>query len=401
MSRRGNGEGSIYPVPGGYRALVWVTTPEGVRKRKYVKRKTYEETRQAWRELKAQVDKGPVAVNAPIVATFLLYWLREVVEPNLAPSTYAKYETFVRLYITPGLGHRRLDKLTVKHVREWLNALRRACQCCALGKDAKRRVPRCCVLGQCCKSVLSDRTIKDVRNVLRAALGVAVQEEQISKNVAGVLRLPAGQKKTNKWWSVEEARAFLESARRDNDPLYGVYVLILVLGLRRGEALGLTWDDIDLDAAELSIRWQLQRVSGKLHHRRTKTDGSSAILPLPDVCVAALKLRAEQQAEDRENADAWIDTPLVITTRYGTPYEPRNFNRHFRLRCQKAGVRYIKVHDTRRTCASLLVALDVHPRVAMQILRHSQIAITMEIYSEVPNDVTRKALKRLGQSLAE
>jgi integrase len=69
-----------------------------------------------------------------------------------------------------------------------------------------------------------------------------------------------------------------------------VYVLILVLGLRRGEALGLTWDDIDLDAAEPTIRWQLQRVSGKPHHRRTKTEGSSAVLPLPDICVTALKL---------------------------------------------------------------------------------------------------------------
>jgi integrase len=89
----------------------------------------------------------------------------------------------------------------------------------------------------------------------------------------------------------------------------------------------------------------------------------------------------------------------VFTTRYGAPYEPRNFARHFALRCEKAGVRYIKVHDTRRTCGSLLVALDVHPRVAMQVLRHSQIAVTMEIYSEVPSATTCSALKRLGRHL--
>ncbi|MEV4835427.1 tyrosine-type recombinase/integrase [Nonomuraea sp. NPDC049486] len=401
MSRRGNGEGSIYPVPGGYRAFVWVTTPDGTRKRKYVKRKTYAETRQAWKELKAKVDRGPVAVNAPTLDAFLRYWLSEVVEPHLAPSTYAKYETFVRLYIAPGLGQHRVDKLTVKHVREWLNKLSQTCQCCAQSKDAGRREPRCCASGACCHEALSARTIRDVRNVLRAALTVGVQEELISKNVAGMVKLSAPRKRQNKWWSVEEARVFLESARRDGDPLYVAYVLILVLGLRRGEVLGLTWDDIDLDAGELKISWQLQRVRGELHHRETKTEGSSAVLPLPEVCVTALKLRAEQQEEDQENADAWIDTSLVITTRYGTPYEPRNFNRHFKLRCDRAGVRYIKVHDTRRTCASLLVALDVHPRVAMQILRHSQIAITMEIYSEVPNDATRNALKRLGRSLIE
>jgi integrase len=94
-----------------------------------------------------------------------------------------------------------------------------------------------------------------------------------------------------------------------------------------------------------------------------------------------------------------LDPELVFTGIYGTPYEPRNFNRQFANRCRKAGVRYIKVHDTRRTCASLLVVLDVHPRVAMQILRHSQIAMTMEIYSEVPSAKTRSALKRLGRQL--
>ena len=77
--------------------------------------------------------------------------------------------------------------------------------------------------------------------------------------------------------------------------------------------------------------------------------------------MAALQLRAERQAAERIKAgDIWQDTGLVFTTSYGTPYEPRNFARHFALRCSKAGVRYIRVHDTRRTCASLLVALDVH-----------------------------------------
>ena len=112
----------------------------------------------------------------------------------------------------------------------------------------------------------------------------------------------------------------------------------------------------------------------------TKTPGSKAILALPDICLTALQLRAERHAADRVRAgDIWHDTRLVFTTTLSTPYEPRNFARHFALRCSKAGVSHIRVHDTRRTCASLLVALNVHPRVAMQILRHSQIAITMQV----------------------
>jgi integrase len=109
--------------------------------------------------------------------------------------------------------------------------------------------------------------------------------------------------------------------------------------------------------------------------------------------------RAVKTTENSCRIYVWQDTGLVFTTTYGTPYEPRNFARHFALRCKKAGVRYIRVHDTRRTCGSLLAALDVHPRVAMQILRHSKIAITMEIYTEVPDARTRDALRRLGDQL--
>jgi integrase len=75
------------------------------------------------------------------------------------------------------------------------------------------------------------------------------------------------------------------------------------------------------------------------------------------------------------------------------------FNRRFAVRCRKAGVRYINPHVTRKTCGTLLAALDVHPRVAMRILRHSKIEVTMEVYTEVPDDITRDALRRLGEQL--
>jgi integrase len=400
--KRGNGEGSIYPVEGGYRGYVWVTSPDGIRRRKYVKGRTYEETKEAWLALHTRARSGPIASAVPTVAEYFAYWLAEVVEPNLAPKTYEKYEMFSRLYIVPGLGTKRLDRLQVRDIRAWLNRLRQVCQCCAQGKDAARPCDerRCCAIGRCCDQRLSDRTIKDIRDTLRAALANAVAEEAIPRNVASVIRLPTTRKVKRAYWSVDEARAFLESARIDDDPLYAAYVLVLVLGLRRGETLGLCWDDIDLEKRKVSIIRQLQRSRGELLHRETKTPGSEAILPLPDICLTAFQLRAERQAADRVRAgDIWHDTRLVFTTTLGTPYEPRNFARHFALRCSKAGVSHIRVHDTRRTCASLLVALNVHPRVAMQILRHSQIAITMQVYSEVPSEATQKALRRLGRSL--
>ena len=138
--------------------------------------------------------------------------------------------------------------------------------------------------------------------------------------------------------------------------------------------------------------------------RETKTEGSDATLPLPAICVTALRVRQEEQQADREAAGAaWQDggtgKDLVFTGSYGTAVDPRTVNRRFTARCAKAGVRKITVHDARRTCGSLLADLGVHPRVAMEILRHADFSVTMEIYTQVSSKQTREALKRLGESL--
>ncbi len=399
---RANGEGSIFPYRNGYAAYAWVTKPDGKRTRKYVYGKTRDEVHKKWVKLLDQAQRGPVATKVPTLGEFLTYWLAEVVGPNLAPLTRSTYGTLIRLYIVPGLGAKRLDRLQVRDVQTWINQVGRTCQCCAQGKDIRRSADRqrCCAVGRCCRQTPSANTIGDLRKVLRSALSHAMTEELVSRNVAALVKLPPVRKKRGQSWSSEEARQFLESARRDGDPLYAAYVLVLVLGLRKGEVLGLTWDDLDLDEAELTVGLQLQRVARQLLHRETKTAASDAMLPMPNLCVTALKLRIGSQEEARaETGIAWQGSKLVFTTSLGTPIEPRNFNRSWDTRCRKAGVRKITVHDARRTCGSLLADLEVHPRVAMAVLRHARFSITMEIYTQVSSKATRDALKRLGESL--
>lgn len=400
--KRGNGEGSIYPYKNGFAAYVWVTTPEGNRKRKYVYGKTREEVHNKWIKLHAEAKEGPVVTSTPTLAQYLARWLKEVVEPDLKPKTAETYAMHVRLYIVPGLGLNRLDKLTVRDVRNWVNTLLEQCQCCAQGLDAKRETPRCCAVGECCERIPSRRTVQDARAVLRSALTNAMTEELISKNVAGLVKVRSARKKKRHPWSVEEARQFLEAANTARDPLYAAYVLILVLGFRRGEVLGLTWENVNLDAGEITVQMQLQRINRRLVHDETKTEASTATLPLPEICVTALQLRLKEQELTKKAAgELWTESDFVFTTRYGTPYEPRNFNRLFVARSSRAGVRRIRLHDTRHTCGSLLAALDVHPRVAMQILRHSKIAVTMEVYTHVPSESTRRALRKLGKHLGK
>jgi integrase len=405
---RANGEGSIFPYRNGYAAYVWVNQPDGTRRRKWAYGKTREEVHDKWLTLHIAAKRGPVVTRVPTLSEYLAYWLSNVIEPNREPNTYSQYELFSRRYIIPDLGKKRIDGLAVRDVQVWLNKLPGICQCCAQGKDANRREDkrRCCSLGKCCQDYPSKRTIKIARDTLRAALNQAWREELISRNVASMVTLPAARKTTKRGqsWDVDEARRFLESAYADRDPLYPLWVLILVLGLRKGEAQGLIWPAIDEGNAQISLEWQVQRVGRRLIHKQhLKSDGSTDVLPLPEICLSALKLQREAQDRMRARLDqhggTWPPDDLVFTTRTGRAIEPRAVSRRFEARCAKAGVRLIRVHDTRRTCGSLLAALEVHPRVAMQILRHSKIAITMEIYTMVPDKTTRAALKRLSDAL--
>ncbi|MGW1745397.1 site-specific integrase [Streptomyces sp. NPDC002092] len=401
--KRANGEGSIYPYKSGFAAYVWVTTPEGDRKRKYVYGKTRDETHEKWIKLHNEATKGPVQTRHRTVAAFLSYWLDSIVKPNLAPLSYVSYEGSVRLYITPHLGTKRLDKLTVRDVREWLTKLAGICQCCAQGKDAKRSKERqrCCAVGECCEAYPSRRVVQAARDALRAALTHAVTEEEISKNVASLVKVPKPRRRRIKPWSVVEAGRFLADSLAREDPLFGAWVLVLCLGLRRGEVLGLTWKSIDFETGELYVDHQIQRAGRQILHRETKTEESDDFLPLPEFCLKALRMRRAQQDGDRKAAgELWQDSRgLVFTTKYGTPIEPGNLTRMFALRARRAGLRVIPLRNTRHTCSSLLVALKVHPKVAQRILRHSQIAMTMEVYAEASEEEVRAALGKLSEAM--
>jgi hypothetical protein len=199
---RANGEGSIFPYRNGFAAYAWVTKPDGRRTRKYVYGQTREAVHDKWIKLQAQAQSGPVATTTGTLGAFLDYWLTEVIEPNRAPATFDNYERFVRLYIEPGLGDKRMSRLTVRDVQVWINQVARRCQCCVQDKDARRPESkrRCCarLTVACCKDVPSARMVSDIRNTLRSALSSAISEEFLTKNVATPIKLAAVRKRKGK-----------------------------------------------------------------------------------------------------------------------------------------------------------------------------------------------------------
>jgi integrase len=159
-------------------------------------------------------------------------------------------------------------------------------------------------------------------------------------------------------------------------------VLALCLGLRRGELLGLRWEDIDLDSGTLEVVQTLQRVGGALRFARPRTEDSARTIPLPPLCIEALRERRRQQFTERADAwPEWRENGLVFATRIGTPIEPDNLRRRWGRIRTTAGLTGTRFHDMRHTCVSLLLHLSVAPDMVREIVGHSDLEVTMTIYA--------------------
>lgn len=401
--KRSNGEGTIYQRKDGrWEGAAFVLTTAGTYKRVRAYGHTHEEARKKLTKLIAQADQGiPVASENWTLAEFLTYWLKHIVKEERRPKTYQGYEGVVRLHLVPGLGKKRLGKLTAQDVRVFINRIRKECQCCKHGWDASRERPTCCALKapKCCGSYLSTRMIQSIHAVLRNALERAVREEIIPRNVSKLVTVSVPSYKVNRGLTTEQARRVLRASREDR--FHALYVLALCLGLRRGELLGLRWEDVDLDTGTLEVVQTLQRVSGELRFVRPKTENSERTIPLPHFCIDALKGHRERQLAERSDAwPGWEDHGLVFPSRRGTPMEPDNLRRSWGAVRKAADLGEMRLHDLRHTCVSLLLDLGVPPHIVREIVGHSDIEVTMTIYAHASLSEKRKALGKLGDALA-
>lgn len=165
------------------------------------------------------------------------------------------------------------------------------------------------------------------------------------------------------------------------------------------EIVGLRWSDLDLDNRVLYVRQQTQRRRGVLYDDDPKSRRRRAI-PLPALCIAPLRWHRMRQAAARAKAgEQWQKSGYVFTTRTGRQVEPRNVYRSFTRVAESAGLRVIRLHDARHGTATLLTAAGVAPRVVMEILGHSQISITMDVYTHVVQDTQREAMSHMDRLL--
>ncbi|WP_225080674.1 site-specific integrase [Streptomyces sp. CoT10] len=398
---RANGDGTVYQRKDSrWEAAGYVLAPGNTRRRVRVYGTTRKEALAKLTEKIAASNRGLPAPSAQgSLAAYLTYWLENVAVHHLRENTHTRYTTCVNRYLIPGLGKKKLTKLTAKDVRTWLNQLRTTCQCCTRGIDARRDRPCCCAIGQCCHKLLSPLTLTYIHSVLKSALEHAVREEEIPRNVARNVRTGTPRPRRFEPLTADEARQLLTAAQGHR--LHALFELALHTGLRKGELLGLRWEDLDLDAGTAAIRRTLQRTStGGLTTLPTKTRASERRIALPTRCLQSLKLHHEQQQREREGAGTtWQHSGHVFTTPQGRPIDPTNLTRTFATLLCKAGLRRVRFHDLRHSTATLLLEQSVELVVIKELLGHAHIGVTATVYAHVRLRLQHQAIDTLGTVL--
>lgn len=368
MSKRGQNEGSIYKRKDG-RWEGALTLPDTGGKRLRFYGKTQRAVREQMTAMLRTLDQGgSLVTERQTVAQYLERWLDAVIKPHKEPATYRTYAGVVRKHLVPALGHHQLAKLTPQHVQAMLTS-----------KAASDLIGKPC-------------TVQRLRDVLRNALNQAVKWELVARNAAALVDPPRYQPPEVRPFTPEEARAFLSAARGDR--LEALYTVVLAVGLREGEALGLRWADVDFAAGVLCVRRQVQRVDGRLQLKELKTarrQRSRTVL-VPAALLSTLATHRARRAEERLLAGArWREWDLVFPSTIGTPQDPRNLLRRFQQLVASAGLPHQRFHDLRHCRASLLLAQGLPPRLVMEILGHSDIRLTMNTYAHVMPALQREA----------
>jgi integrase len=398
--RRGSGDGGIRKrADGRWEGIVDLGFQNGRRKTHSVYGKTRAAVVKKLRDVQHKRDEGTLILDQRMtLGAWLDNWVAVTLENRVAndelrASTRDSYADTVRLHLKPGLGHHRLTKLTPTHVDDFIAAKRGQTH----GKHGDK--------------TYSQDSLRLMRATLRKALQDALAKGHVNLNVAGLSDPVKGCKRAEKYLTLDEARRLLTTVASDR--LNALYVVALSLGLRRGEALGLRWEDIDLDKAQVTIRRSLKRVRNqplsdgtypngrktRLEFGTPKTASSWATLSLPSAAIEALRRHRIEQAAERLASPVWVDESLVFTTPAGAPIDPDNFWKQFSTACKAAGLGHRNPHQLRHSASTILLGEGIPLHEVCDILRHSSIAVTKDIYGHLEPERMRAGAEAIDAAL--
>lgn len=315
---------------------------------------------------------------------YLNQWLEEKKE-DISPTTYNGYEINIRCHINPFIGGIRLQDLKPAHIRKLYAELRQDREVKISG-EKKHFKP------------LSGTSIRYVHRVLSKALEDAYKEETIPKNPAKLVTPPAKDKFEAGFLTINQIREMLDKFQGDD--MYMPVFLSILLGLRRGEVLGLQWQDVDLEEKVIHIRHNyIINDDGKPELRqKTKTDSSRRDIIITDKIVKELKAhRVKQKKLQLQLGQLYHVSDFVCTWQDGRPFSPSHVSRSFALRMKKYGLPPIRFHDLRHSNAALMISQNAPLKAASDRLGHSTIQITNDLYGHVERSVQEQIAKQIDQ----
>jgi len=374
--RRSNHEGSIYQrgSDGLWLGVAHLGYDDaGKPIRRYVSARTRTKVARKLKQLRRKVDDGLLLKDDGVkVAELFERWFNDIMRHQIAPSTFANYQTVVRMHILPSIGTKKIVDLTVSDIDRMLS------------KKAD--------------SGLSPSTVRRIRAVLAQCLDQAIRWELVARNVATLSRSPKSVRKEGRTLSPEQARHLLETLKGHRNE--SLYALMLSTGIRRGEALGLMWKDFDRNSGVLRIARQLKREGTQLVTTDTKTAKSRRAVNLPEPMLLSLLEHEKRQEDERTTlSDYWIETGYIFTSSVGTPIDPRNLYREFQGICRKAGLGDWHPHELRHSAASLMLAQGVKIQVVSQVLGHASIRMTADVYGHLLEPDRKEAAEAMGAVL--
>lgn len=378
-------------------------TPDGRRRQRWhaVKGGKKDAERELARLLNDVATGEYVEPSRMTVAAFLEQWLATYAKPNVAPRTYERYEEIVRIHLVPNLGRNLLTKLSPMQIQAYYAAALQAG-----GTDLKKHnkeendnTAARSSKRDSEKRALSPTTVLQHHRVLHKALECAVKWQIVARNVADAVEPPRRARREMQTLSAEQVRRLLQEAEDTED--YALIYVAVNTGLRRGELLGLKWEDIDLKEGAAQIRRSLQRIRGEgIVAREPKTHRSRRSVSLPPTVVEVLKKQKAGQAREKLFwGEAYQDNGLVFATSLGTPIEPANLSRRFQRLINSAGLPATRFHDLRHAHASLMLKAGVHPKIVSERLGHSAVGITLDTYSHVLPNLQKEAARKLDEQL--
>ncbi|MBO2942517.1 site-specific integrase [Paenibacillus sp. F411] len=334
--------------------------------------KTEAEAKREMRKVATQIDENTyVKPTKRTLADFFPEWLQSK-SLKLRKHTLEVYTGHVNKHIVPRLGRFELVKITTAQIEKFYIDLAK-------------------------ESELSPRTVLDIHKILKSAFEAAVKRKYVSSNPVKDAETPKVDKKEMSVWDVQEANQLLKVAKEHR--LYPAFLLALTTGMRQSEILGLRWKDIDFENETLNVRQTLSH-DGKELTVQTKTRTSTRTISLDGRVLETLqKHKRIVMKEMLAIRPIYQNNDLVICTGFGTPILPRNLLRTFYNLIKKAEVPKIRFHDLRHTVATLMLQGEINPKVVKEILGHSDVRITLDIYSHVLPSVHKETAQKYGNML--